>query len=124
MFLMLKFEINFDTTESSPVVIKLKRRWDTPDNLKKVIRESVVITLDILERREWGDPEPIWYLEVTFRNREKEVIAEGTLADYQGAVEQFLIGTHYACADIAEFKLEPGNDNTVNLVILKMTNKG
>lgn len=121
---MLKFEINFDTTESSPVVIKLKRRWDTPDNLKKVIRESVVITLDILERREWGDPEPIWYLEVTFRNREKEVIAEGTLADYQGAVEQFLIGTHYACPDIAEFKLEPGNDNTVNLVILKMTNKG
>jgi hypothetical protein len=121
---MLKFEINFDTTDSSPIVIKLKRRWDTPDTLKEVIRESAVITLDILERREWGDPEPIWYLEVTFRNREKEVIAEGTLADYQGAVEQFLMGAHYACADIAEFKLESGNDNTVNLVILKMTNKG
>lgn len=45
---MLKFEINFDTKESSPVAIKaikLKKRWNTPDTLKKVIREHTRCTM-------------------------------------------------------------------------------
>lgn len=122
----LKFEISFDPKESSPVVIKLKKHYNTPSTLEEVIKSTAAVTLSVLEKTVWvyGEPDYVRFLEVTFKNRENGVIAVGTLAtNSQGSVEEFLIGVHYGLGGITEFNLEPGSDNTVNLTLLKITTR-